>query len=666
MTAKPPKGRSGRHWTRPATTQLANFTVIVDVNRLGQRGPTELGWDLETYARRAEAFGARAITIDGHNLENIDRALTAARETRVPTVILAKTIKGRGFSEIEDQEGWHGRALPPEMAQRALAELDDIAELTVTGPEPALRQCRTPAPRAAGETSAPRRPRYALGDKVATRAAYGAALLALGAANPRVVALDGEVSNSTGAAEFAHHYPDRYFEMFIAEQQLVASAVGLRVRQFIPFASTFAAFLTRAHDFIRMAAVSQANICLVGSHAGVEIGPDGPSQMALEDLAMMRSIHGATVLYPSDATSAAALVDLMAGAEGIRYLRTTRGAYPVLYEPTATFTVGGSHTLRSSNDDQVTLIGAGVTVHQCLAAAESLHRDGISARVIDVYSIKPIDRDTLVDAVRDTRGRLVIAEDHRPEGGLGSAVLEALVGKDTPPLRLAHLAVRIMPGSGTPSELLAAAAIDAASIDSAARHLLDGTDRQSDRQDASTPTAQRTIGGAHVNRIVHVLIGDLPTVGDVAIKTSALFLTAAILFRFTERRTLAEFAPFDWIAAVAAGAIVGRAATATDTAWLAATTALLCLLAAHAVLARLRLIPALCRFIDPPLMVLISDGEVNRRNLRRCGLTAADLEAVLREHGHPNADGIHLAILEAKGAISVLGADMAVKPRARC
>jgi transketolase len=474
---------------------LANFTVIVDVNRLGQRGPTELGWDLETYARRAEAFGASAITIDGHNLEDIDRALTAARETSAPTVILAKTIKGRGFSEIEDQEGWHGKALPPEMAQRALAELGDIDDMTVTGPKPTPRQCRTPAPRAAHETSESRRPRYALGDKVATRAAYGAALVALGAANPRVVALDGEVSNSTGAAEFAHHHADRYFEMFIAEQQLVASAVGLHVRQYIPFASTFAAFLTRAHDFIRMAAVSQANICLAGSHAGVEIGADGPSQMALEDLAMMRSIHAATVLYPSDATSAAALVDLMANAEGIRYIRTTRGAYPVLYEPTVTFSIGGSHTLRSSDDDQVTLIGAGVTVHQCLAAAESLHRDGIAARVIDVYSIKPIDRDALVEAVRDTRGRLVIAEDHHPEGGLGAAVIEVLVGKDTPPLRLAHLAVRIMPGSGTPTELLAAAAIDAASIDSAARHLLDRAHRQSDRQDASTPTAQRRSAG---------------------------------------------------------------------------------------------------------------------------------------------------------------------------
>jgi transketolase len=465
---------------------LANFTVIVDVNRLGQRGPTELGWDLATYARRAEAFGAQAITVDGHNLNEIDHALAAARAAAtVPTVILARTIKGRGFSEIEDQEGWHGKALPPEMAQRALAELGDIADLTVTGPKPAPRGRSTPPP-PASETSAQLPPRYALGDKVATRAAYGAALVALGARNNRVVAMDGEVSNSTGTAEFARQYPDRYFEMFIAEQQLVASAVGFSVRQYIPFASTFAAFLTRAHDFIRMAAVSRANICLVGSHCGVEIGADGPSQMALEDLAMMRSIHGATVLYPSDATSTAALVDVMADAEGIRYLRTTRGAYPVLYAPTVTFTVGGSHTLRSTDDDQVTLIGAGVTVHQCLAAADSLHRDGIAARVIDAYSIKPIDRETLIDAVGRTGGRLVIAEDHHPEGGLGSAVLEALAGDESTPLRLAHLAVRVMPGSGTPAELLAAAAIDGASIERAARLLLDGIEMQSHGQAAPT------------------------------------------------------------------------------------------------------------------------------------------------------------------------------------
>jgi transketolase len=465
---------------------LANFTVIVDVNRLGQRGPTELGWDLATYAQRVEAFGARAITVDGHNLDDIDHALTAARAaTDAPTVVLARTIKGRGFSEVEDREGWHGKALPPAMAQRALAELGDIAELTVTGPLP-IPRARSAQPRVAGQNSAQRPPRYTPGETVATRAAYGAALVALGAVNPRVVAMDGEVSNSTGTAAFAHQYPDRYFEMFIAEQQLVASAVGLSVRQYIPFASTFAAFLTRAHDFIRMAAVSRANICLVGSHAGVEIGADGPSQMALEDLAMMRSIHGSTVLYPSDATSTVALVNIMAGATGIRYLRTTRGAYPVLYGPTATFTIGGSHTLRTTETDQVTLVGAGVTVHQCLSAAASLGRDGINARVIDAYCIKPIDRNTLIEAVRHTGGRLVVAEDHHPEGGLGSAVLDALAGSEATPLRLAHLAVRIMPGSGTPAELLAAAAIDTTSIDRAARYLLDSADSQADNESAST------------------------------------------------------------------------------------------------------------------------------------------------------------------------------------
>ncbi|MDV6979371.1 transketolase [Mycobacterium intracellulare] len=455
---------------------LANFTVIVDVNRLGQRGPTELGWDLASYARRVEAFGAKAITIDGHDLDEIDRAFTTARETTTaPTVILAKTIKGRGFREVEDREGWHGTALPPDMARRALAELGHQTDLSVTGLTPAPRERDTPRSPADAEQRAPLQPSYTLGDKVATRAAYGTALVALAQTNHQIVAMDAEVSNSTRAAEFAHRYPDRYFEMFIAEQQLVASAVGLSVRHYIPFASTFAAFLTRAHDFIRMAAISRANICLVGSHAGVEIGADGPSQMALEDLAMMRSVHGATVLYPSDATSTAALVHVMADARGIRYLRTTRGAYPVLYDPATTFTVGGSQTVRSSDDDQVALIGAGVTVHQCVAAAESLHRDGIAARVIDMYSIKPIDVQTLSEAVRDTRGRLVVAEDHHPEGGLGSAVLEALAELQSSPLRLVHLAVRAIPGSGTPAELLANAEIDGPSIERAARHLLDRT-----------------------------------------------------------------------------------------------------------------------------------------------------------------------------------------------
>lgn len=284
--------------------------------------------------------------------------------------------------------------------------------------------------------------------------------------------MDGEVSNSTHADEFAKAYPERYFEMFIAEQQLVAAAVGVGVRGYRPFASTFAAFFTRAYDFIRMAAISQANICLSGSHAGVEIGADGPSQMALEDLAMLRAVHGSTVLYPSDATSAAALVAAMADLDGISYLRTTRGAYPVLYDAGESFPVGGSKVLRSSGADQVTLVGAGVTLHECLAAADQLAKEGISARVIDLYSVKPVDTATLTEAAAATGGRLVIAEDHHPEGGLGCAVVDALVGAGQTGLAVAHLAVREMPGSGTTAELLDAAGIDAAHIAAAARGLL--------------------------------------------------------------------------------------------------------------------------------------------------------------------------------------------------
>jgi transketolase len=257
--------------------------------------------------------------------------------------------------------------------------------------------------------------------------------------------------------------------MFIAEQQLVASAVGLSVRHYIPFASTFAAFFTRAYDFIRMAAISQADLRLVGSHAGVEIGADGPSQMALEDLAMMRAVQGSTVLYPSDATSTAALVRAMADTPGISYLRTTRGAYPVLYGAGEPFPVGGSKILRSDPSDAVTLIGAGVTVHECLSAADQLAIEGIRARVIDLYSVKPIDTAALTAAATVT-GRIVVAEDHHPEGGLGSAVAEALLPHGN--VRLQQLAVRELPGSGTSAELLAAAGIDAAHIVVAAKTML--------------------------------------------------------------------------------------------------------------------------------------------------------------------------------------------------
>jgi transketolase len=451
--------------------KLSNLIVMVDVNRLGQSGPTDLGWDLDAYARRTQAFGAHTVVIDGHDLAAIDDTLAAAGEAagEQPTVILAKTVKGRGFSEVENKEGWHGRPFPADMAERAIAELGGVRNMVIRGarPEPAPGGDHAAEPAKADAEL----PRYAVGDKVATRKAYGDALVALGSRDPKVVALDGEVKNSTYALEFADAHPDRYFEMYIAEQQMVAAATGLAARGYRPFASTFAAFFTRAYDFIRMGSVSGAHLRLSGSHAGVEIGADGPSQMALEDLAMMRAVHGSTVLYPADGTSTAALVEAMAGTEGISYLRTTRGSYPGLYPAGESFPIGGSKVLRSAEHDDVTLVGAGVTLHACLRAADTLASEGISARVIDCYSIKPIDVATLTAAAQATSGRIVIAEDHHPEGGLGSAVTDALLADGRADLSIAHLAVRGMPGSGTGEELLAWAGIDTDHIVAAARRL---------------------------------------------------------------------------------------------------------------------------------------------------------------------------------------------------
>ncbi|MGA8724038.1 MAG: transketolase [Acidimicrobiales bacterium] len=451
--------------------KLSNLVVMADINRLGQRGPTELQWDLERYARRVEAFGARSIVIDGHDLSAIDGALSAAedRNAEAPTVILAKTIKGKGFSEVENKNGWHGKPFPPDMAARAIEELGGERHLVLRGPLPEKTDQASVTALAESPLDLPK---YRVGESIATRKAYGDALLALGASNPLVVALDGEVSNSTFADEFAHKFPERYFEMFIAEQQLVASATGLAVRGHISFASTFAAFFTRAFDFIRMGAISGADLRLAGSHCGVEIGADGPSQMGVEDIAMMRSVHGSTVLYPSDATSTAALVEQMARTTGISYIRTTRGAYPVLYEFGEGFEVGGSKVLRASEGDEVTLVGAGVTLHSCLGAADRLGEDGISARVVDCYSVKPVDAATLAEASAVTSGRFVIAEDHHPEGGLGSAVTDSLLANGQTHLQIAHLAVRGMPGSGTGSELMAWAGIDADHIAAAARDLV--------------------------------------------------------------------------------------------------------------------------------------------------------------------------------------------------
>jgi transketolase len=446
--------------------ELANLTVIVDVNRLGQTGPTEYQWDLNVYKRRAEAFGCLALEVDGHDPAAIDKAYEMALGAERPVVVLAKTIKGKGVPEVEDKNGWHGKPIPPDIADRAVAALGGARELRAGLPPRAARQpAITPNPEAKIDL-----PVYELGSKVATRVAYGDALVALGA-RPEVVVIDGEVGNSTYSEKFKAVYPERFFETYIAEQQMIGTAVGLSTAGYIPFASTFAAFLTRAYDFIRMAAVSDANLRLCGSHAGVEIGEDGPSQMGLEDLAMMRAVQGSTVLYPSDATSAAALTKEMADRGGVVYLRTTRGAYPVLYEPGEEFPIGGLKTVRASAEDEVTLMGAGITLHQSLAAADVLAAEGVRARVIDLYSIKPLDVESLLEALRETDGLLVLAEDHHAEGGLGEAVMAALTEAGEP-VEVIHLAVRDLPGSGKPAELLAAVGISAADIAQAARELL--------------------------------------------------------------------------------------------------------------------------------------------------------------------------------------------------
>src|SRR5579875_1617004 len=445
--------------------KLNNLVGILDMNRLGQRGETMLGWNANAYAARARAFGWHAIEIDGHDLDAINSAYAEAeRQTETPTLIVAHTIKGKGFPEIENQNGWHGKALPPDMAQRAISGLGGERNIIVQVQKPEPGQ-----PASHGERHPFQAPRYDVGSSVATRTAYGDGLKALGAAWPDVVAVDGEVSNSTYAEYFAKAYPDRFFEQYIAEQQMVGSAVGLGVRGYQPFASTFAAFFTRAFDFIRMAAISRANIKLSGSHAGVSIGEDGPSQMALEDLAMMRAVHGSVVLYPSDPNQTAKLLEEMADHHGISYIRTTREKTPVIYSPDETFTIGGSRVVKQSDADKVTVVAAGITLHEALKAYDQLKGEGIVIRVIDAYSVKPIDAKTLHEAAQATGGRIVVVEDHWVEGGLGDAVLAAFSGTEAqraqgPLPTVTKLAVHEMPGSGKPDELLDAAGISARHI----------------------------------------------------------------------------------------------------------------------------------------------------------------------------------------------------------
>jgi transketolase len=437
--------------------ELDNLTAIIDVNRLGQRGETMHGWDLSSYSNRLRSFGWHAIEIDGHDVEQIDAAYREAESTAKPTAVVAKTIKGKGYSKVEDQGGWHGKAV----AEEAVEELGGVRNITVAVPKP-----DGPA-RHRFEPSGSEWPQYDVGSEISTRKAYGEALAALGTERGDVVALDGEVSNSTFSEIFRDAHPDRFFEMYIAEQQMIAAAVGMQVLGWKPFASTFAAFTTRAYDFVRMAAVSRATIKVCGSHAGVSIGEDGPSQMGLEDLAAFRAVNGSTVLYPCDGNQTAKLVRAMADIEGISYLRTTRSDTAVLYEPDDEFPVGGSKTLRSSDDDEVTIVAAGITVHEALKAADALAGEGISVRVLDCYSVKPIDAETL----RGLGTPIVTVEDHWAEGGLGEAVLAAVADLDErPPVTV--LAVREMPHSGKPAELLDAAGIDADAIASAVRALL--------------------------------------------------------------------------------------------------------------------------------------------------------------------------------------------------
>ena len=434
--------------------EVDDLVAILDMNHLGQRGPTMHGWNGDLFARRAQAYGWRTIEIDGHDVAAIDAAYSEAIAADGPTMIVARTEKGHGVSFVANHEGWHGKAMSPEEAAQAIEELGGIRSLTITPASPPDIK-----PLALGELRATPPPAYT--EAIPTRKAFGEALAWLAGHRPDLVVLDGEVGNSTHTEDFQAVAPERFVEMYIAEQALVGAQTGLQALGKTAFAATFGAFLTRAHDQVRMGAISRADLRLCGSHAGVSIGEDGPSQMALEDLAMFRALHGSTVLYPADGTATVQLVATMCDLPGISYMRTTREATPALYGADEEFPVGGSKTLRSG--DAATIVAAGVTVRESLAAADSLAADGIAVRVIDAYSVKPIDAATLRRALEQT-GVIVVVEDHRVEGGLGDAVLEALAA--TGPLTglVVKVGVRDMPGSGRPDEMRAWAGIDAASI----------------------------------------------------------------------------------------------------------------------------------------------------------------------------------------------------------
>jgi transketolase len=451
-----------------AAQQLDNLCALTDVNGLGQSRTTQWRHDLGAIAGRYRACGWHAITIDGHDLSAILAALAEARATRGrPTMVVARTIKGKGVKHVEGKDNWHGKALNREEAERAIAELeaqhvqtDDPAPVI---PRPARRKVEGSLP---DFVAALPTPAYSAGDLVATREAYGTALVALGGIDPRVVALDADVKNSTFSERFEKVYPERFYQMFIAEQAMIGVSMGLASQGAIPFPSTFACFLERASDFVRMAGISDLNIKIAGSHAGVSIGEDGPSQMALEDLAMFRGVPTCTVLYPCDAMSMTRLMALAAATPGLVYLRTSRPKTPVIYSASDTFTAGGSKTLRESDRDLVTVVAAGVTVFEALKAHEALAAEGVAIRVIDAYSVQPIDREGLVRAGQATKGRLITVEDHYPHGGLGDAVSEAVWDQG---FRVQRLAVREIPRSGPPDVLIDRYGISARAIAEAVR-----------------------------------------------------------------------------------------------------------------------------------------------------------------------------------------------------
>lgn len=426
--------------------RLDNLIGIIDVNRLGQRGQTMYGHDLSAYEKRISSFGWETMTIDGHNFNEITAAFEKARMVNDrPAMVIAKTIKGKGVSFIEDRDGWHGKALNNEEFARALEELGDV-DKSVRGVITVPEDIR-PEPKAvqkAGELS------YSADQRVATRKAYGNALVRIFPQFPDIVVLDAEVSNSTYAEIFKKSYPERFFEMFIAEQNMVTAALGLSRRGRIPFVSTFAAFFTRAFDQIRMSQYSSPNIKFVGSHAGVSIGEDGSSQMGLEDIAMFRTLLDSVVLYPSDAVSAEKLVEEAARHNGLVYIRTTRADTPIIYDKDEEFPIGGCKVLKQSASDLITVVTAGITIHEALRAYEKLKKENILIRVIDLYSVKPIEASTLKEAAHVTPAILTV-EDHFGPGGLGEAVASALAGSPVP---VHSLSVRRMPRSGTPEQLL--------------------------------------------------------------------------------------------------------------------------------------------------------------------------------------------------------------------